>query len=639
MRHMGEERVHRRLAAILAADVVGYTRLMEADEAGTLATLRAHMSGLILPAIAQHRGRLVKTLGDGCIAEFASVVDAVGCAIVIQRGATVHSKEAASHKRLEYRIGVNLGDLVVEGDDLYGDGVNIAARLQQLAEPGNVLVSGTAYDQLQGKTDATLEFVGDLQVKNMLRPVRAYRIQFDGTARASQRLPRFGARARWVAVATSSVLMFTLGIWYFWPYTAAPKLDGRASLAVLPFTNIANDDATGRLADGLTEDIITDLSRYRGMDVIANNSTKQYKGKTVDVREIGRALNVRYVLEGSVQREGDQIRITAQLIDATKDTHLWSERWDRPAKEYFAIQSEIAAQLGNRLGGVGIIDEAEQEAVRRKRPEDLTAYELYLVGRSEQIRLTEQGYRNSIKLLEQAVAADPELARAWTDLSWSHQGLINFGEDPAAVLPAALSAARRAVEIDPGDAFAHLALARALGMQGDLAPSEAEFDTALRLNPGDAEILAQYASWATSFGHPDRAAEAADHAIRLDPSYPMWQSYDFSYAYFSADRYEDTLRILDRLPKDNYIFYSWVLRAASYAAIGELEKAKLAVADALFHHPDLTIEGFIGTPDWSDGERHRLEKTMRAAGFPICAKPETLEKHKNLRRLPDCLSQ
>jgi tetratricopeptide (TPR) repeat protein len=233
------------------------------------------------------------------------------------------------------------------------------------------------------------------------------------------------------------------------------------------------------------------------------------------VRQVGGDLSVRYVLEGSVQREGDQIRVTAQLIDAASGAHLWSERWDRPSKEFFAVQNDIADQLGSRLGGFGIIDKAEQAAPRRSRPENLTAYELYLAGRSEKSLTSPEGNKNAIELLEKAVAADPRLARAWAELSGALQVSMTFGADPAVALPASLAAARRAVQIDPGDAIAHAELAFDLAMQGNFAPSEAEFDRALRLNPGDAELLAMYAPWASTFGHPERGAEAADHAIRL----------------------------------------------------------------------------------------------------------------------------
>ena len=303
------------------------------------------------------------------------------------------------------------------------------------------------------------------------------------------------------------------------------------------------------------------------------------------------------------------------------------------------MQSDIADQLGNRLGG-GVIDKAEQAAARRSRPENFTAYELYLAGHSEHLRLNQEGNKNAIELLERAVAADPGLARAWAELSFARQfSMTCCGADAAVALPPALAAARRAVEIDPGDAGAHVALAWILGVQGNLAVSEAEFETALRLNPGDAGILTLYSVWASGFGHPERGAEAADRAIRLNPNYQPWQAWNFSTAYFSASQFEDALRILERLSKDNYNFYSWVYRAASYAALGRAAEAKAATSDALQHFPDLTIEGFTGTADNADSDRIRLVGPMRAAGFPPCAKPEVLAKDPQLVRLPECLSK
>ncbi len=403
--------------------------------------------------------------------------------------------------------------------------------------------------------------------------------------------------------------------------------------------NIAGDEATGRLADGLTEDIITDLSRYRNMDVTSHNSTERYKSKAVDVRQVGKELNVRYVLEGSVQRDGDQLRVTAQLIDATTDTHLWSERWDRPSKEFFAVQSDIASQLGNRLGEAGVIDKAEQETARRSRPDNFSAYELYLIGRSEALRMSADGNAKALELFEKAVAADPRLARAWADLAYTRQNSTNYGGDPGTVGAKALAEARRAVEIDPSDAGAHATLGYVLAMRGDFGPSEAEFDTALRLNPGDADILAEYSGWASAFGRVERGAEMADHAIRLNPNYQVWQGFQFSWAYFFVGRYEDALRILERLPKEKYQPFTWVMLAASYAALGREPQAKATVADTLARNPDLTIEGFTGTADWSDADRKRLIGPMRAAGFPPCAKPEILAKNPQLVRLPECVSK
>jgi TolB-like protein/class 3 adenylate cyclase len=644
----------RKIAAILVADVVGYSRLAAADEDRTLSRLRGLRSDLIDPAVDAHRGRIVKRTGDGSLIEFRSVVDAVRCAIEVQTGLAERNVGLPPERRIEFRVGIHLGDVVEESDsDLMGDGVNIAARLEGIAAPGAICLSEDAYRQVKGRLDLAVSDLGLTQLKNIADPVRVYSLEVGKPAQAKlakeakppEKTPGSSSWSRVVrgrilsAVAAALVVVLALGAWHFLPRHSVPGLVSRPSLAVLPFANIAGDEATGRLADGLTEDIITDLSRYRNMDVIAHNSTEAYKGKAVDARQVGKDLNVRYVLEGSVQREGDQIRVTAQLIDANSDAHLWSERWDRPSKDFFAVQNDIADQLGSRLGGFGVIDKAEQEAARRSRPENLTAYELYLAGRSENSLASPEGNKNAIELFEKAVAADPRLARAWAELSGALQVSMTFGADPAVAGPASLAAARRAVEIDPGDAMAHAHLAFDLAMQGNLAPSEAEFDRALRLNPGDAELLALYSPWASTFGHPERGSEAADHAIRLNPNYLPWQAWNFSSAYFPAGRFEDALRILERLSKDNYNFYAWVYRAASYAALGRSAEAKAAVSDALQHFPDLTIEGFTGTPDWSDADRKRLIGPMRAAGFPPCAKPETLAKNPQLVRLPECLSK
>ena len=644
----------RKIAAILVSDIVGYSRLAGADEDRILARLRALRSDLIDPTIALHHGRIVKRTGDGSLIEFRSVVDAVRCAIEVQTGMVERNAGLPAERRIEFRVGIHLGDVVEEADgDLMGDGVNIAARLEGIANPGAICLSEDAYRQVSGRLDMAVADLGPTQLKNIERPIRVYSLQVGVPAQAkppaegkpSEKPP--GSRSRSLMVgrrilgvaAAALVLMLAVGAWHFWPRHAGLGVTARGSVAVLPFANLGGDEATGRLADGLTEDIITDLSRHRTMDVIAHNSTEVYKGKAVDVRQVGRDLNVRYVLEGSVQREGDQIRVTAQLIDAASNAHLWSERWDKPSKDFFAVQSDIADQLGSRLGSGSVIVDAEQAAARRSRPENLTAYELYLSGRSEHKRATPDGNKNAIELLERAVAVDPKLARAWVELAGARHVSVMFGAEPAVAVPAELAAARRAVEIDPSDALAHAVLASALAGQGNFRPGEAEFDTALRLNPGDAEILSMYATWAVTFGHPERGAEAADRAIRLNPNYEPFHAYDFSYAYFVVGRFEDTLRVVERLPKENYTFYSWVLRAASYAALGRSAEAKAALADALEHHPDLTIEGLTGTEGWSDEERKWMIERMRAAGFPPCAKPEVLAKNPQLVRLPECVSK
>ncbi len=627
--------VERRLAAILVADVVEYSRLVEADEARTLAAIRKLRSEVFDPLLSRHHGRVVKLIGDGVIAEFGSVVDAVNCAVAVQKSA-VSQVDSPSDGRVMLRIGVNLGDVVVEGDDLLGDGVNIAARLEQICPPGGVLVSGTAYDQLRGKLDLPLDFAGDQRVKNISQPVRTYSVRFDGAKRIwglrTRSLRRY---APLTLVLIASAIAAGAAVWWLQP--TEPVLAGKPSIAVLPFANIGGDETTGRFADGITEDIITDLARYREVDVIARNSTAVYKGKPVDIRQVGRDLNVRYVLEGSIQREADQVRITAQLINAQTAAHIWSDRWDRGVTDMFALQAEISEEVRKRLLETGgAITMAEHAASRRASPRDLTAYELYLRGREAVTAWTSESVTEAKSLLNQAVEKDPTLARAWDELGVVYFVSIDFGAEPGTALDDAFKATQRAITLDPMDALAHAHLAHILGQQGEFQRSKAEFQTALRLNPGSAEILMIYSSWAAGYENPQRAAEIVDQSIRLDPNYPTWATGPFSFSYVMAERYEDALRVLERQSPDNYTVYSWVNRAVSYAMLDRSQEAKLWVTRTLEKHPDLTIEGFLADPGWLDSDRAYVGKVMRKAGFPVCAKPEQLKGIKNPVRLPEC---
>ena len=325
---------------------------------------------------------------------------------------------------------------------------------------------------------------------------------------------------RGLAAAAAVLLLMAGGVgWWLWP--AAPAYASKPSIAVLPFDNLGGDEATTRLADGITEDIITDLARFPEFEVVSRNSTGIYKGKAVDVRQVGKDLGVGYVLEGSFQRQGERLRATVQLIDAKTGTHLWSNRWDRPVEEVFALQTDLAEQVANRLGsGAGLIQEAGRKAAKRKRPENLGAYELYLLGTERLEQATKDSNDDAVRLLRQAVTLDPTLARAWIELSWAYLGTVGFGADEATGRRAARDAAERAVALDPSDAEAHAAMGDAFGQAGDFVRAEAEYEESLRLNPGSAEILTFYAGWASSFGKPERGAEAADRAIRLNPHSP-----------------------------------------------------------------------------------------------------------------------
>jgi TolB-like protein/class 3 adenylate cyclase/tetratricopeptide (TPR) repeat protein len=579
---MAAPRVKRRLAAILAADVAGYSRLMERDEAGTVARLKAIRKELVEPILERHGGRFVDLKGDGAIVEFGSVVAAVEAAVEIQRAMAEREAGVPEAERVRYRIGINLGDVVVDGPDIYGDGVNVAARIEALCEPGGVWVAARVYDPVRGKLDVPFEPTGRHRVKNISEPVETFRIRLEGGP-ARRRI--VGRRwSGWRRVAVAAVLLGLaaaagVGAWWLWPGKAAA---GRPSIAVLPFDNLSGDEATGRLADGLTEDVITDLAHFRDLDVIARNSVEAYKGKPVDVRQVREALDVRYVLEGSIQRQGDRVRVTAQLIDAESGAHVWSERWDRPAQDVFAVQTELAETVAARIGGyTGTIVVADREAAKRKRPQDLTAYDLYLLGGEAKHRGTREDVEEAIRLLKQSLAIDPKFARAWVGLAWCYQVLGGLTDRTPELRQAQADAARRAVELDPADADAHAALAFVHGNAGDFTRAEAEFDRALSLNPNSADILTYYAGWAISLGKPEKGVEAADHALRLNPNMPGWALGDYRYAYFMVGRYEDALRILGRKPRENFRRNDYVFRAASLAALGRADEARTAVAETL----------------------------------------------------------
>jgi TolB-like protein/class 3 adenylate cyclase len=638
---MASTRTERRLAAILAADVVGYSRLVEQDEGGTLAAVRDIRYAVIDPLLAEHRGRIVKLMGDGLLAEFGSVVDAVACALAIQAATAARQDDTLSERRIVFRIGINLGDVVVEGEDLLGDGVNIAARLEQLCEPGGVMVSGTAYDHLKGKLNVPFDFAGQKRVKNISQPVRTYTLRMAGAQRSWSWRTRIVRR--WpVAAALAAVLVMGLGFWW-WPRRGEPTVAataiGKPSIAVLPFDNLGGDDATGRLAAGVTEDIITDLSRYRDLDVMARNATAAYAGKPVDIRAVGKTLNVRYVLEGSIQKHNEQVRVTAQLIEADRGTHLWSERWDRPATDVFAVQAEVAEQVATRLAAFGgAIPEAERAASRRARPDDLKAYDLYRMGQEAMGRFTKESIAEAIRWLEQAVDQDPKLARAWVALAAAHDMTMHYGADADTARAAAMQAIRRGLDLDPVDAAAHATLGHILGMAGDLPRAQAEFDTALRLNPSDAGILTNYAGWASTFGDPERGAQAADRAMRLNPNYSVSAAGFFRLAYLMAGRYEDALRLVEREDPQTRTRGGWVQGAVIYAALGRQEEARATVLETLKRHPDLTIESFaLNSPGYSDAERQRLVEGMQSAGFPPCIKAEQLQAMPApVHRLPEC---
>ncbi|PTE12374.1 winged helix-turn-helix domain-containing protein [Mesorhizobium helmanticense] len=444
-------------------------------------------------------------------------------------------------------------------------------------------------------------------------------------------------RASLVVTIVAALGIIGATIWHIRP--SQRTLEGIPSIAVLPFHVIDSDETTKRFASGIGQDIITDLSRYRDIEVIGWNSSSPYAGAPVDVRKIGRDLNVRYVLKGSVQRAQDQIRVTTELLDTATAVSLWSERWDRPVVDLFAVQAEISNAVTSQLGSSkGAIPEADRIAGLRLQPQNLTAYETYLRGRESLLRFTKQSIEASIPLFRQAVTLDPKLARAWIEMASAYNTLAGFGANNDEVLPQALAAAETGLAIDPQDALAHAIMALVLGHMDDFERAEAEFDIALRLNPGSADIMTLYSLWANAFGKPERGAEAADKAIRLNPNYPNWAALGFRYAYFMAGRYEDALHVLERLPLENYNSFSWIVRAAVYVELGRDGEARTWVAKGLAKYPELTIEGFVNGPGWSASERKRIMDAMQRAGFPPCALPDQLNGVASPIRIPECVN-
>jgi len=506
---MATARVERRLAAILAADVVGYSTLMERDEDRTLARLKAHRREFIEPLIAEHQGRVVKLMGDGALVEFASVVDAVRCAVLVQQGMAEREAGVPEADRIRFRIGVNLGDLVVEEDgDLYGDGVNVAARLEQLCDPGSVFVSGTAYDHLRGKLGDELECLGERQLKGIERPVRVYRVVLGGASASP-----------------------------------VPPPPSQPSIAVLPFDNMSVDPGQAFFADGITEDLTTALSKLKGFLVIARYTMFTYKGRTVDVRAVGRELAVRYVLEGSVRTAGGRVRVTAQLVEAATGNHLWADRYDGSLDDIFAIQDEITTSVVGCIGPELLA--AELARAGRKTPQSLDAWECVVRALFRSAELSDDGSRDALALLDRAIARDPGYAQAFgmraRIVVWrAFQGWEAIG--PA--LARAKADIARAMAADKDEPWAYLAQGMVAFAGRNDALTMAALTRAVALNPNSAYAHGQLSIAHAFGGRADEAVACIDHAVRLSPREVFLGDYDlfYAFAHFQAARYELGLR-------------------------------------------------------------------------------------------------
>ncbi len=526
---MVEPGVERKLVAILAADMVGYSRLMEVDETGTIARQRAHRQELIDPKIAEHHGRIVKTTGDGLLIEFASVVDAVTCAVDLQRAMAEREADVPEDRRIRYRIGVNLGDIVVEGDDILGDGVNVAARLEGLAEPGGICIRREVRNQVRDKLVLAFEDMGEVEVKNLSRPIRVFRILLDGEPAASPRasVARRAPPNQWIAAAAALLIVIAGGGLWWWqaqpdfePADSAKmayKLPEKPSIAVLPFTNMSGDAEQEYFADGMTEDLITDLSKVSGLFVIARNSVFTYKGKPVKVRQVAEELGVRYVLEGSVRRAGDEVRINAQLIDAMTGGHLWAERYDGSLADVFALQDKVTRQIVTALA-LKLTAGAEQIP---QETDNAAAYDAFLKG-WEHYRLdTPEQYAKALRFFDEATEIDPGYDRAWAAMASVYWKA--YRQDWAAVLATGSTEARsKAFELIAKASEKPTLLAYQVTTQ--MAEWRGKFDEAIEaaeqaraLDPNDADSQVVLAEALIYGGEPERAQVLIESARRHDP--------------------------------------------------------------------------------------------------------------------------
>ncbi|HKA65285.1 MAG TPA: adenylate/guanylate cyclase domain-containing protein [Methyloceanibacter sp.] len=581
---MASERAERRLAAILAADVVGYSRLMGRDEEGTLTAIKGLRHSLFDPKVSEHRGRIFKTTGDGALVEFASAVDAMRCAIEVQRAMAERNMKLPDEWRIKLRIGINVGDIIIEDGDVLGDGVNIAARLEGMAEPGGICISDDAYRQVRDKLDIQFQDAGEQQLKNIARPVRIYRAQMDSSAQPKVPLP----------------------------------LPDKPSIAVLPFQNMSGDPLQEYFADGVVEDIITGLSRIKWLLVIARNSSFTYKGRAVDVKQVSRDLGVRYVVEGSVRKAGKRVRIGAQVVEAETGIHVWAERYDRPLDDIFALEDEIT------LSVVGAIEPslraAEIERVKRKRPDSLDAYDLVLRALPHVYAAMPEDAAKAVPLLEQALALEPDYASAHGLLAWCQEILFLRAGGSDENRAAAIRHGHGAVEHGRDDATALALGAFAIAMvEHDRVTAFEAFERALALSPSCSFALSLGSVALAWGGEAERAIEWAERGLRLSPvdrlDYIAYHG--LAVGHFLRGRYEEAASAARRSIQSSPGFsVSHGLLAAPLAKLGRMEEARAAAKRVLELQPSFSAIGFCSALALPTALAKPIVEAWREAGLP-----------------------
>lgn len=576
--------MERRLSTVLCADVAGYSRLMGVDEEGTLNTLKKSRQ-IVDRVVVSQRGRVFGGAGDSVMAEFQNPVLAVAAALEIQEETIRLNADRPVDQRMLFRIGINLGDLIVDGENLFGDGVNVAARLEALAEPGGIAMSQAVREQVMGKLPIAPTDFGERRLKNIARPVRVYRVA--PTLAIGQ--PAVEGREE-LAVPT------------------------KPSIAVLPFVNMTGDPEQGFFSDGISEDIITSLSKFRELFVISRHSSFAYRDKEADAPSVGRALGVRYVLQGSVRAAGSRARISAQLVDASTGRHLWAERYDRDLTDVFAVQDEvtelIVATIAQRLAAT------ERGRTRSAGTGDIEAYGLLMRGQRLLFAGGREANREARRMYEKAIERDPEFARAYAGLSMTHilDWRYDWTEHPEQALKAALDLAKKAVTMDAGNARAHAALGFAYLYNKQTTLAISCYERAFALNPNDADIMAEYADALTYDRRPTEAVKLIERAMRLNPYFPDWYLWYLGDAYYTLGRYEDAIATLQRMQDPTE---GRRILTASYAQLGRLEEARAQAAEVLKAQPDFTIREWAKKQPEQDGSGldHYLG-ALRLAGLP-----------------------
>ena len=621
----------RRLTTILAADVVGYSRLMGEDESGTLAALKAHRAELIDPKAAQYNGRTIKLMGDGALMEFPSVVEAVTFAVEVQLAMAERNREVPEDRRIVYRIGINIGDVIVEGDDIYGDGVNIAARLEALAEPGGICVRRNVRNQIRDKLDLDFEDLGEIEVKNITRQIRTFRVVLDEKAEAlatpviedfTKRGTR-GTRYRPVAAAAIVMLLLVVGGTLWWRPWAQEltELPDRPSLAVLPFDNFSGDPALDYFSDGVSEDIITMLSRFPDLAVISRNSSFVYKGKATDIRQIGKELGAAYVLEGSVRKQADKIRLTAQLIEAASGEHVWAERYDEEGTDPWALQDEVITKIVNSLTGEeGQLKQAEYKRTWGKDSGSLEEYDYYLRGHELFINAETE------EVLEQAGAVWAEGLRKFPNSSLLRAKLALYhlmfvwgywSDDPVASIQQAERLAQEALSLPASSPQArrlgHWAMAWAQQMKGDLPRALEEAKAAIALSPYDTYMVGDLAGILAMAGEPGDAVALLEEMQTRDPNFDRHWALAVAYYVVGDDERAIQTALEYRLGSlDRY-----VLLASSYVRLGQMDEARAAIEKLLELNPQFTQDDFKDNYLYSDpSTMQRQAADLGKAGLP-----------------------